>query len=157
MENLTHCLGTIDEMDRFGTLYGDGEDLIQHRGYWLPETYPGSYTSEGRANLWKFHPRGIMVFDAATMTVETFEVFNFKMTPEGVEAAGREYARMWSIQFNGRDNEFKYGEPPLELFEYGRNFELYRLFCDSPLDNFMRDKWKIKFVVDMWGTWECDL
>ncbi len=90
MENLTHCLGTIDEMDRFGELYGDGEDLIQARGYWLPETYPGDYNSEGRSNLWKFHPRGIMVFNAVSMTVETYEVFNFKLTKEGEEAADKE-------------------------------------------------------------------
>ena len=71
MENLHHCLGNIDEMNRFGELYGCGEDLVQHRGYWLPETYPGGYSSEERSNLWKFHPRGIMVFNAETKTVET--------------------------------------------------------------------------------------
>ena len=143
MERLNHELGTIVDSARFGELYGDGEDLVQQRGYWLPETYPGDYTSEGRSNLWKFHPLGIMVFDAASMTVETYEVFNFKLTKEGQEAAEKEFNRMLASVCNGRRNEFRFGEPPIELYEYASSHDDYRSFCGPWLASFIYNKWKM--------------
>lgn len=143
MEKLHHCLGNVEEMDRFGELYGCGEDLVQRRGYWLPEKYPANYISEGRKNLWKFHPRGIMVFNAETMTVETYEVFNFKMTTEGAEEAEREFDRMISILGNGRDSEFRFGDPPLELYGHADNVTEYKQICGPWVAAFMKAKWNV--------------
>ena len=148
MENLHHCLGNIDEMNRFGELYGCGEDLVQHRGYWLPETYPGGYSSEERSNLWKFHPRGIMVFNAETMTVETYEVFNFKMTVKGAKEAEQEFDRMLPILDNGRDNEFRFGDPPLELYGKFLHLPEYRQICGPWVAAFMKAKWNLNVNPD---------